>query len=161
MQDDQKPQKITTFLTFESKGKEAVDFYLSIFKNSQLNSSMVMPGGDQLLHASFSLDGQNFMAMDAGPTFRFADGISLFVTCNGQEEVDYYWEKLGEGGEYQPCGWLRDKYGVAWQIIPTALGDLMQSPDPEASQRVMQAMLKMSKIEVAELQAAADNKKAA
>lgn len=147
-------QKITTFLTFEKDGKEAVDFYLSIFKNSKLNSSMVMPGSDQLLHASFSLDGQDFMAMDAGPDFKFEQGFSLFVTCEDQEEVDYFWEKLGDGGQIQQCGWLKDKYGVSWQIIPQALGQLMGDSDPEKSARVMQAMLKMTKINVAELEAA-------
>src|SRR5688500_15967813 len=106
-------QKITTFLTFESKGKEAVDFYVSIFKNSKINTSMVTPGSDTLLHASFTLDGQEFMAMDGGESFTFEQGTSLFVACETQEEVDYFWEKLGEGGEYQPCGWLRDKYGVS------------------------------------------------
>jgi predicted 3-demethylubiquinone-9 3-methyltransferase (glyoxalase superfamily) len=145
-------QKITTFLTFESKGKEAVDFYLSIFENSKLNSMMVMPGGDSLLHASFTLDGQDFMAMDAGPSFKFEQGFSLFVACKTQEEVDYYWDKLGAGGEYQPCGWLKDKFGVSWQIIPDALGELMQDPDPAKAQRVMQAMLQMSKIDIKGLQ---------
>jgi predicted 3-demethylubiquinone-9 3-methyltransferase (glyoxalase superfamily) len=149
-------QKITTFLTFENRGKEAVDFYTSIFKNSKLNSIMTMPGGDMLLHASFSLDGQEFMAMDGGETFSFAQGTSLFVACDGQEEVDYYWDKLGEGGEYLPCGWLKDQFGVSWQIIPSKLGELMQDEDPAKAQRVMQAMLQMSKIDVAELQRAYD-----
>lgn len=141
-------QKITTFLTFESRGKEAVDFYTSIFKNSKINSAMVMPGGDQLLHASFTLDGEDYMAMDGGPTFKFEQGISLFVTCGDQEEVDYFWEKLGAGGEHLQCGWLKDQFGISWQIIPTALGELMQDPDPVKSQRVMQAMLKMGKIDI-------------
>jgi predicted 3-demethylubiquinone-9 3-methyltransferase (glyoxalase superfamily) len=151
-------QKITTFLTFESKGKEAVDFYVSIFKNSKINSSMVMPGGDMLLHASFTLDGQDFMAMDGGPTFSFAHGTSLFVTCEDQAEVDYFWEKLGAGGEPGQCGWLKDKYGVSWQIIPTALGELMQDEDQAKAGRVMQAMLRMTKIDVQGLQDAYDNK---
>src|SRR6266550_823584 len=147
-------QKITTFLTFESKGKEAVDFYLSIFKNSKVNSIMVMPDSGVLLHASFTLDGVEFMAMDGGEHFKFEEGTSLFVTCDGQEEVDYFWEKLSEGGEPGQCGWLTDKFGVSWQIIPTALGELMQDPDPAKSQRVMQAMLKMGKIDVAGLKQA-------
>lgn len=151
-------QKITTFLTFESRGKEAVDFYVSVFKNSQLHSSMVMPGGDQLLHASFSLDGVEFMAMDGGPVFKFELGTSLFVTCADQAEVDYYWEALTTGGGAPgQCGWLKDKYGVSWQIVPTALGQLMQTSDQAASQRVMQAMLQMTKIDVAGLQAAANS----
>jgi predicted 3-demethylubiquinone-9 3-methyltransferase (glyoxalase superfamily) len=149
--------RITTFLTFESKGKEAVDFYISVFKNSELHSSMVMPGTGQLLHASFTLDGQYFMAMDGGSTFKFSQGISLFVTCEGQEEVDYYWEKLtADSGEPGPCGWLTDKFGVSWQIIPTALGQYMQDPDQEKAGRVMQAMLKMGKIDIAGLKAAYD-----
>jgi predicted 3-demethylubiquinone-9 3-methyltransferase (glyoxalase superfamily) len=148
-------QKITKFLTFERKGKEAVDFYVSIFKNSRVNSSMVMPGGDQLLHASFTLDGQDFMAMDAANmNFAFSQGISLFVTCEDQAEVDYFWEKLGESGEYLQCGWLKDKFGVSWQIIPKALGQLMQDPDQEKAGKVMQAMLKMTKIDVAGLEQA-------
>ncbi len=148
-------QKITTFLTFESRGKEAVDFYVSIFKNSEITGSMVMPGSDQLLHATFTLDGQNFMAMDAGPTFSFAQGMSLFVSCEDQAEVDYYWEKLtADGGQPGQCGWLTDKFGVSWQIIPKALGQLMQDPDREKAGRVMQAMLQMGKIEVSELEKA-------
>jgi predicted 3-demethylubiquinone-9 3-methyltransferase (glyoxalase superfamily) len=147
-------QKITTFLTFESRGRDAVDFYASIFKNSAVNSSMVMPGSDILLHASFTLDGQEFMAMDGGPTFTFEQGTSLFVTCDTQEEVDYFWEKLGEGGEPGQCGWLKDKFGVSWQIVPKALGELMQDPDPAKSQRVMQAMLQMGKIDIAGLEQA-------
>ena len=117
---------------------------------------MVMPGTNQLLHASFSLDGQEFMAMDAGPDFKFEQGISLFVTCDTQDEVDYFWEKLGEGGQYQQCGWLKDKFGVSWQVIPTALGQLMGDPDPTKSQRVMQAMLQMTKIDTKGLQDAYD-----
>jgi predicted 3-demethylubiquinone-9 3-methyltransferase (glyoxalase superfamily) len=150
-------QKITTFLTFESKGKEAVDLYISVFKNSTLNSVMVMPGGDQLLHASFTLDGQEFMAMDGGPSFKFEQGTSLYVACENQEEVDYYWEKLsGDGGEPGQCGWLTDKFGVSWQIIPNRLGELMQDPDQAKAQRVMQAMLKMGKIEIQGLEDAAN-----
>lgn len=149
-------KKITTFLTFAEDGKDAVDFYVSIFKNSKVNSSMVMPGGDQLLHASFTLDGEDFMAMDGGPTFKFEHGVSLFVSCEDQAEVDYFWEKLGDGGEYLQCGWLKDKFGVSWQIIPTALGQLMQDPDQAKAGRVMQAMLKMTKIVVADLEAAAN-----
>jgi predicted 3-demethylubiquinone-9 3-methyltransferase (glyoxalase superfamily) len=158
MQDEQSGKRITTFLTFESKGKEAVDFYVSVFKNSHINSSMVMPGSDQLLHASFTLDGQDFMAMDGGDHFKFEDGFSLFITCQDQEEVDYYWEKLtADGGAPGQCGWLKDKYGVSWQVVPTALGELMSNPDQAAAGRVMQAMLGMGKIKVAELEAAANN----
>jgi predicted 3-demethylubiquinone-9 3-methyltransferase (glyoxalase superfamily) len=149
-------QKITTYLTFESRAKEAVDFYTSVFKNSEIHTSMVMPGTDTLLHASFSLDGQEFMAMDGGPHFKFEQGTSLFVTCQDQEEVDYFWDKLAEGGQHLDCGWLKDQFGLSWQVVPAAMGQLMSGPDPEKSQRVMQAMMKMQKIVIADLQKAYD-----
>jgi predicted 3-demethylubiquinone-9 3-methyltransferase (glyoxalase superfamily)/ActR/RegA family two-component response regulator len=149
-------QRITTFLTFSSRGKEAVDLYVNTFKNSTIHNIMVTPDTSQLLHAAFSLDGQEFMAMDAGPTFKFEDGISLFVTCDTQDEVDYYSEKLtANGGSQGRCGWLKDPYGVSWQIIPTALGRLMSSPDAAQSVRVMQAMMGMDKLDIAGLEAAA------
>jgi predicted 3-demethylubiquinone-9 3-methyltransferase (glyoxalase superfamily) len=148
-------QKITTFLTFQSGGMEAVNFYVSLFKNSKLNGSMVMPGGDQLLHASFTLDGQDFMAMDGGPVFKFELGTSLFVTCEGQAEVDDLWDKLtAGGGEPGQCGWLKDRWGMSWQIIPTRLGELMQDHDQQKAGKARQAMLQMSKIDVAGLEAA-------
>lgn len=150
-------QKITPFLTFEKDAKKAVEFYVGIFKNSHINTSMTVPGSETLLHASFVLDGQEFMAMDGGPTFKFEQGTSLFVSCKDQAEVDYYWEKLGQGGEYQPCGWLKDQFGISWQIIPDRLGELMQDPDQAKAGRVMQAMLKMGKIEIDKLEAAAHN----
>ena len=147
-------KSITTFLTFEKDGKQAVDFYVSVFKNSHINSMMTMPDGNQLIHASFSLNGQDFMAMDGGAYFTFTDGISLFISCKDQAEVDYYWDKLSQGGKPGQCGWLKDKYGVSWQIIPKALGELMSDPDPVKSSRVRTAMLAMNKIEVAKLEQA-------
>ncbi|MEO5950361.1 MAG: VOC family protein [Candidatus Saccharimonadales bacterium] len=148
-------QKITTFLTFKSNGRDAVEFYTSLFKNSHIHSQMVMPGSNQLLHASFTLNDQEFMAMDGGEHFKFEDGISLFISCEGQDEVNHYWSALSsDGGEPGQCGWLKDKFGVSWQVVPTALGELMSNPDPEKSQRVMQAMLKMTKIEISKLEAA-------
>lgn len=151
-------KKITTFLTFEKNGMEAVEFYVSVFKNSSINNSMVLPETGQLLHASFTLDGEDFMAMDGGPTFAFKEGTSLFVTCEGQDEVDYFWDKLSsDGGAAGQCGWLKDKFGVSWQIIPTALGQLMQDPDPAKSQKVMQAMLQMTKIDIEGLQRASNS----
>lgn len=147
-------QKITTFLMFESKGKEAVDLYVSTFKNSKVTSIYAMPGSNQLVHASFTLDGQDFMAMDGGPEFTFGHGMSLFVTCDTQEEVDYFWEKLGKDGQYLQCGWLRDAFGISWQIIPKALGELMQDPDQAKAGRVREAMLKMVKIDIAGLKKA-------
>jgi len=148
--------RITPFLTFKEGGKDALEFYAGIFKNSKVNSSFVMPGNDKLLHASFTLDGQEFMAMDGGESFSFAFGASMFVSCEGQEEVDYYWDKLSEGGEPGQCGWLKDKFGLSWQIVPTALGQLMGDPDPAKAMRVRDAMLKMTKIIIADLQKAHD-----
>lgn len=150
-------QKITTFLTFQDRGEEAVNFYVSTFPNSKINSLVVnqfdgpMPKG-ALLHASFELDGKPFMAMEGGPHFKFDQGFSLFVNCETQEEVDHLWETLSEGGEIQPCGWLKDRYGVSWQIIPSILGQLMQDKDAKKSQRVINAMLKMGKIDIQGLQ---------
>ena len=109
-----------------------------------------------LLHATFQLEGQDFMAIDGGPYFSFAQGISLFVDCHSQEEVDEIWEKLSEGGEKGQCGWLKDRFGVSWQIIPSALGEMMQDKDPEKSKRVMEAMLKMKKIDIQALKNAYD-----
>jgi predicted 3-demethylubiquinone-9 3-methyltransferase (glyoxalase superfamily) len=154
-------RKITTFLTFKDRAEEAVNFYVSIFRNSRIVSMVRMgeegPGAKStLLHAAFQLDGQNFMAMDGGPYFAFAQGTSLFVNCETQDEVDELWEKLSEGGEKQRCGWLKDKYGVSWQIIPSALGELMQDKDAEKSKRVMEAMLKMDKIDIKTLKQAYD-----
>jgi len=146
--------KITTFLTFDSSGKEAMQFYAGIFKNSKVNSSFTMPGSDQLLNGSFTLDGAEFYAMDGGPTFKFAEGTSLFVSCEDQAEVDYFWDKLTEGGEPGRCGWLKDKFGLSWQIIPTALGQLMMNPDPAKAGKVHEAMMKMNKIIITDLEAA-------
>ncbi len=152
-------QKITTFLTFDNQAEEAVNFYVSIFKNSKVLSmnrygeGAPMPAGTVMV-ASFLLEGQEFMALNGGPSFNFSDGISLYVNCETQAEVDELWEKLSEGGEKGPCGWLKDKYGVSWQIIPAALGQLLGDPDPQKSQRVMQAMLQMSKIDIATLRRA-------
>jgi predicted 3-demethylubiquinone-9 3-methyltransferase (glyoxalase superfamily) len=150
-------QKIIPFITFESRGKEAVDFYTSIFKDSKVNTLMAHPETGVLLHASFELDGQEFMAMDGGDHFTFADGVSLFVNCETQEDVDYYWDKLSsEGGEPGQCGWLKDTFGLSWQIVPKQLGELMSDPDPAKAKRVMDAMLKMTKIDIAGLQRAHD-----
>ncbi|MFA5787702.1 MAG: VOC family protein [Actinomycetota bacterium] len=152
-------QKVTTFLTFQDHAEEAVSLYVSVFKNSKISSIVRMggevPGGKgALLHAAFQLDGQEFMAMDGGPYFAFSQGISLFVNCETQEEVDRLWGKLSEGGEQGQCGWLKDRFGVSWQIIPSALGELMQDKDPEKSKRVMDAMLKMNKIDIKALRQA-------
>lgn len=146
-------QKITTFLTFDDRAEEAVAFYTSVFDDSRILSTNrygeagPAPAGT-FMSATFELAGQEFMALNGGPSFSFAQGISLFVDCETQEEVDELWERLSEGGEKQPCGWLKDKFGVSWQIIPRALGQLLDDDDPEKARRVMEAMLGMSKIEI-------------
>jgi predicted 3-demethylubiquinone-9 3-methyltransferase (glyoxalase superfamily) len=146
-------QKILTFLTFQDRAEEAVRFYVSIFKNSKV-LSIVRNDADgpgtkgTLLNATFQLDGQDFMAMDGGPYFSFGQGTSLFVNCETQKEVDELWDKLSEGGEKMQCGWLKDKYGVSWQIIPVALGEMMRSKNAEKSKRVMEALLKMGKLDI-------------
>ena len=152
-------RKITTFLTFKDRGEEAVTFYVSVFKNSSIMSMVrYQPEGpgssDALLHAAFQLNGQDFMAMDGGPHFAFTEGTSRFSDCETEEEADHLWERLSEGGEKQRCGWLKDRYGVSWQIIPSALGEMMQDKDPEKSKRVMEAMLKMDKIDIKTLRQA-------
>jgi predicted 3-demethylubiquinone-9 3-methyltransferase (glyoxalase superfamily) len=154
-------QKITPFLWFNDKAEEAMDFYVSIFKHSKVTS--VSRYGDAgpgpkgtVMSGTFLLEGQEFMALNGGPQFTFSPAISFFVNCTTQKEVDNLWEKLSDGGEKSKCGWLRDKYGISWQIVPAALGTLMNDPDPAKSQRVMQAMLKMNKIVIKELQKAYD-----
>ena len=152
-------QKITPFLWFDSQAEEAMNFYVSIFKDSRILSvSRYGEGGPgpagEVMTATFQLEGQEFMALNGGPNHNFTDAISFFVDCKTQEEVDRLWEKLSEGGEPGPCGWLRDKFGLSWQIIPEVLGELLNDPDPVKSQRVMQAMLQMSKIDIAGLKAA-------
>ncbi len=146
--------KITPFLMFNGRLGEAVDFYSSIFKDSKITSTN--GGGGKVMSATFELGGQKFLAYDGGPHFKFSEAISLFVSVETQEEVDEYWEKLSAGGEKSRCGWLKDQFGVSWQVIPTALMQLMSGPDPVKSQRVVQAMMQMSKIVIADLQAAYD-----
>ena len=156
-------QKITTFLTFDDRAEEAVAFYTSIFPNSRLVSSTSYgeagPGEQgAMMSASFELDGQEFMALNGGPSFSFSQGISLFVACETQDEIDEYWEKLSKGGEQGPCGWLTDKFGVSWQVVPRVLGEMLNDDDPERADRVMNAMLQMSKIEIEGLRAAYDSR---
>jgi predicted 3-demethylubiquinone-9 3-methyltransferase (glyoxalase superfamily) len=146
-------QKITPFLWFDDKAEEAMRFYVSIFKNSRIVSvsryGEAGPGPKgTVMVAAFELDGQEFLALNGGPQFTFSPAISLLVNCEAQDEVDYFWERLSEGGEKDRCGWLRDKYGLSWQVVPTILGELMQDQDPEKSKRVMEAMLQMQKIDI-------------
>ncbi len=150
-------QKITPFLWFDDNAEEAADFYISIFGNSGIES--VMRYGDagpgprgSVMAVTFRLEGQTFIALNGGPQFTFSPAISLFVSCETQEEVDKLWEKLSEGGEKQECGWLKDRYGVSWQIVPRVLGDMLN--DRAKSARVMQAMLRMQKLDIAVLKRA-------
>jgi predicted 3-demethylubiquinone-9 3-methyltransferase (glyoxalase superfamily) len=152
-------QKITPFLWFDGKAEEAMRFYVSIFKNSKIGK--ITRYGDAgpgpkgtVMSATFQLEGQDFYALNGGPAFTFSPAISFFVNCETQKEVDELWEKLSEGGTKDRCGWLRDRYGVSWQIIPTVLGELLNDPDPAKAQRVMKAMLEMNKIDIAGLKRA-------
>ena len=154
--------KITTFLTFDNKAEEAANFYTSVFKNSKIVSSSrygdAGPGPKgSLMTATISLDGQELMLLNGGPSFTFTPGFSLFVSCESQAEVDDYWSKLmADGGQPVQCGWVTDKFGVSWQIIPTILTKLLGDKDPKKAGRVMQAMLKMVKIDVEALKKAAE-----
>ena len=152
-------QKIVTFLWFDNNAEEAVNFYVSLFKSSRIvNLSRYGDAGPgpkgSVMSATFELEGQQFIALNGGPHFKFTPAISLFVNCETQQEVDELWEKLSSGGRKDRCGWLTDKFGLSWQIIPTALGKMLQDKDRAKSQRVMQAMLKMDKIDIQRLQQA-------
>jgi predicted 3-demethylubiquinone-9 3-methyltransferase (glyoxalase superfamily) len=152
-------QKITPFLWFDHQAEEAMNFYTSIFKNSKIKEvtrySEVGPGPEgSVMTATFELDGIEFVALNAGPHFKFTEAISFVINCKDQKEVDYYWEKLTDGGEESMCGWLKDKFGLSWQVVPTALTELMQDKDQEKANRVMQAMLKMRKIDIQALEEA-------
>ena len=152
-------QKIVPFLWFDGRAEEAMNFYISIFKDSRVVS--VSRYGDAgpgprgtVMAATFQLEGQDFYALNGGPQFTFTPAISLFVNCETQQEVDHLWDRLSEGGETSRCGWLKDKYGLSWQIVPTILGTMMGDKDPEKSQRVMKAMLQMDKLDIARLKQA-------
>jgi predicted 3-demethylubiquinone-9 3-methyltransferase (glyoxalase superfamily) len=153
-------QKITPCLWFDTEGEEAATFYTSVFPNSRIGD-VVRYGAagpreeGTVMTVSFELDGQTFVALNGGPEFTFNEAVSFQVSCETQEEVDAFWSKLSAGGEEGPCGWLKDRYGVSWQIVPTVLPELIGDPDPEKSQRVMQAMLTMKKIEIDALERAA------
>ena len=152
-------QRITPFLWFNDNAEEAINLYTSIFPNSKIVSvtryGEGAPGpAGSVMTANFELDGLGFIALNGGPLFSFSPAISFFVSCKTQAEVDELWGKLAEGGEEQPCGWVKDRFGLSWQIVPTVLGELMGDPDPVKAQRVMQAMLKMFKLDIAALQQA-------
>ena len=154
-------QKITPFLWFNDNAEEAMDFYHSVFKNSEIIYKNYYPEGmpmaGKLMTGSITIEGQDFHVLNGGPQFTFTEAVSFFINCETQEEVDYLWDRLTEnGGSPSMCGWLKDKYGLSWQIIPATLGKLMNDPDRAKAGRVMQAMMKMKKIIVADLQKAYD-----
>lgn len=156
-------QKITPFLWFDDKAEEAANFYVSVFKNSKVTT--VTRYGDAgpgpkgaAMTAVFQLEGQEFIALNGGPQFKFTEAISFVINCETQEEIDDFWSKLSEGGAESQCGWLKDKYGLSWQVVPSILGELFSSKDPEQSQRVMKAMLQMKKMDIKTLKDAAEAK---
>lgn len=159
--------KITPFLWFDNQAEEAMKFYTSIFKNSKVGK--VARYGDagpgpkgSVMTASFELDGQEFVALNGGPLFKFTEAVSFVVNCEDQKEIDYYWTKLtSDGGQESQCGWLKDKFGLSWQIVPTILGKLLSDTDPKRSQRVMQTLMPMKKLIIDDLQKAYDGKEAA
>jgi predicted 3-demethylubiquinone-9 3-methyltransferase (glyoxalase superfamily) len=152
-------QKITPFLWFDDKAEEAMNFYVSIFKNSKVGTvtryGEAGPGPKgTVMSATFQLDGQEFFALNGGPHYKFTPAVSFFVNCETQQEVDELWDKLSAGGRKDRCGWLQDRYGLSWQIIPSVLGKLLQDKDAKKSQRVMQAMLQMEKLDIKKLEQA-------
>jgi len=153
-------QKITPFLWFDNQAEEAVNFYTSIFENSKIGSAARYdeegskaagrPKGS-VMTVAFQLAGQDFVALNGGPVFKFSEAVSFVVNCESQKEVDHFWEKLSAGGEEVQCGWLKDKFGLSWQVVPTVLSEMLQDKDAQKAKRVMAAMLKMKKIDIAEL----------
>jgi len=157
-------QKITPFLWFDNNAEEAVNFYISIFKNSKIlkmshygDTGPGKPGS--VMAIDFQLEGQKFGAINGGPHFSFTPAISLAVDCKTQDEIDFFWDKLSEGGTPEQCGWLRDKFGLSWQIVPSVLGEMMSDKDPEKAKRVTLAMLKMIKLDIAKLREAYETEK--
>ncbi len=154
-------QKITPCLWFDTQGEEAANFYTSVFKNSRITDisrygeAGPRPAGT-VMTVAFELDGQPFVALNGGPEFTFNEAVSFQINCANQDEVDHYWNSLTEGGQEGPCGWLKDKFGVSWQVVPTALSELLNDPDPGRSQRAMKAMLQMGKIDIETIRKAAD-----
>lgn len=155
-------QKITPFLWFDGQAEDAARFYTSIFKNSKIGAmsrygeGAPLPAGTVMV-VEFEIEGMGFLALNGGPEYKFNESVSFMIHCDGQEEVDYYWEKLSAGGQEIACGWLKDKFGLTWQVTPTILMKLVQDPDPAKAQRVMQAMMKMVKIDIPTLQRAYDD----
>lgn len=150
-------QKITPFLWFDNNAEEAVNFYTSIFKDSKItNMSRYTEAGPgpagSVMVANFTLNGQDFLALNGGPVYKFTEAVSFVVNCDNQEELDYYWDQLTVGGSEIQCGWLKDKFGLSWQIVPTVLGKLMSNPDPAKAKRVAEALYKMTRIVITDLE---------
>jgi predicted 3-demethylubiquinone-9 3-methyltransferase (glyoxalase superfamily) len=154
-------QKIIPNLWFDTEAEEAAEFYTSVFKDGRvLNKTHYTEGAPReagmVMTVDWEVNGMRFTGINGGPDFKFSEAVSFLINCQDQDEVDYYWEKLGDGGEEGPCGWLRDRFGLSWQVVPEGMDELFGDSDPERAQRAMQAMLKMKKLDIAELQAAAD-----
>ncbi len=150
-------QKITPFLWFDSNAEEAMNFYVSVFKNAEVLSvsryGEAGPGpAGSVMVASFRLEGQEFLVLNGGPKFRFTEAVSFLIDCASQEEIDHYWDRLSEGGEQGPCGWLKDRFGLSWQVVPSILGEMLQDQNRERANRVMQAMMQMTKMDIAKLE---------
>jgi predicted 3-demethylubiquinone-9 3-methyltransferase (glyoxalase superfamily) len=155
------PEKIIPNLWFDTEAEQAAQYYTTVFPNSRIVTKTHYPEGapreaGMVMTVEFDLDGQRFVGINGGPEFTFDEAVSFQVTCESQEEIDYYWERLSDGGEEGPCGWLKDRFGLAWQVAPKGMDEMFADPDPGRAQRAMQAMLKMKKIDVAELERAAD-----
>ena len=154
-------QKITPSLWFDTQAEEAATFYINVFKNSRIvNVSHYTEAGPRpagmVMSVEFELDGQRFVGINGGPEFTFDEAVSFQVNCADQDEVDYYWERLTDGGEEGPCGWLKDRFGLSWQVVPVGMDELFNDPDPKRAERAMKAMLSMRKLDIAALQAAAN-----
>ena len=155
------PQKIIPNLWFDTEAEEAAAFYVSVFANSRIvNIARYTEAGPRpagtVMTVEFELDGQRFVGINGGPEFKFSEAISLMIECDAQDEIDFFWERLSEGGEEGPCGWLKDRYGLSWQVVPTGMDELFADPDQERARRAMEAMFGMRKLDIAELQRAAD-----
>jgi predicted 3-demethylubiquinone-9 3-methyltransferase (glyoxalase superfamily) len=155
-------QKITPFLWYDTQAEEAVNFYASIFKNSKIKTvtryADVGPGEKgKVMTVDFELNGQNFVAINGGPIYKFTEAVSFVVNCDSQEEIDFYWEKLSEGGVQQVCGWLKDKYGLSWQVVPSIMGDVMKNASPEKMNKIMGEIMKMKKPEIDKIIKAAED----
>jgi predicted 3-demethylubiquinone-9 3-methyltransferase (glyoxalase superfamily) len=155
------PNAIIPNLWFDGNAEQAAEFYLSVFPNSRVVSTTRYPEGSpgpagSVMTVEFELDGSRFVGINGGPQFPFSEAVSFQITCKDQGEVDHYWDRLGDGGEHGPCGWLKDRFGLSWQVVPEGMDDVFAGPDPARAQRAMQAMLGMSKLDVAALRAAAD-----